>query len=343
MSLALLSVYEHYDHQSLLRANWFFSSIMRVVRGEKTFLAEVSYGDAEPQVISPDVLRFRSPNCVSQCLRVYNELLSRVPPECDKILFIEPSVFFLNPDWLSHVSAALDRHPVVSLFAREIAVSDPKSLDFNNWFDERSFNFWNASRCSFRLSLPAAMASHVRHFRDECRQRVSGHSPCDPTTFFPLGKPGSILKGRHVSTTFAWGFRRNLLERFGLYDRILVNHDLLSFNMLASAIYDDYGAIGADEETSPRVCSDEYLAPYFDWAFSLGEHVGQHVGFADNVALRIAPRVPRDFSMRMEGFDPLKDLEVKDGMLVWKVGGDSPAAIERYNLKTWNYLGRIKH
>ena len=335
MSLAILSVYEHFDNQSLRRANWFYAALARVIRSEVVLVAEVAYGDAAFQLVSPDVVRFRSPSNISQKVRVYNELLLQMPPECDKVVILDPLLFFLNSNWLKNIELALDVSPVISPFVREVSVYDPKGTNFSGWHASRDFSFSDLSRCSFRQSLPASMSSWELD-----SSTLTARSPCQPG-LYPKITAGSVLSKRQSPTAFAWGFRREALERFGLYDRFLVNHEAMIFVMLACAFHNDLGHVGRSEETAEAVCGEEYLQSYFDWAFPVGKYLRGNVGFADNTVLRINPLKSSHLVHRLDGIDVQSDIEIKDGLLAWKRWGETQSAIERYNLKSWN-LGQIR-
>ena len=190
--------------------------------------------------------------------------------------------------------------------------------------------------------MPEIMHWYTKDHQKEIALRMEGAKfPCDINRQFPHGKVSDELKGRRVSTAFAWGFRREFLEKFGLYDRILVDHTLLNYNLLTSAFYNDFGAVGADHETSPLVLEDQFLEPYFDWAKEVGKYVNQRVGRVPGAVLRMNPKPSLDFTQGIFGINPRQDVQINDGMLEWTRQGDAQKFIENFNIKSWSYLNRL--
>jgi hypothetical protein len=152
-----------------------------LARAGQNFLAvECAFGsapfDLEP---APDLLQVRARDVLWQKERLLNVAISRLPPACRKVAWLDCDVLFENPDWAVEASRLLDDHPVVQLYDR--AVRLPRGHTRHRGEGDAWDGF-------------AAVHRRAPHLHREGRF------------------------GRHGHTGFAWAARREILGRHGLYD-----------------------------------------------------------------------------------------------------------------------------
>lgn len=81
------------------------------------FTAEIAF-DESPFVLEqhPNLHRFRTRHVLWHKERLLNLLLKRVPPQYDKIAWIDADLLFQNENWPTETAEALNLKPIVQLF-----------------------------------------------------------------------------------------------------------------------------------------------------------------------------------------------------------------------------------
>lgn len=85
------------------------------------FTAELAF-DESPFVLeqTSNVHRFRTRHVLWHKERLLNLLLKHVPPQYDKIAWIDADLLFQNPNWASEAAEGLDSSPVLQLFENAV-------------------------------------------------------------------------------------------------------------------------------------------------------------------------------------------------------------------------------
>jgi hypothetical protein len=87
-------------------------------RGGDLWTVEVAFGEQPFQLpAGPRMLQLRSPDWLWPKEQALNILIRRLPPEYDKVAWVDADVVFDNPRWVADVSAALEQDPVVQPFS----------------------------------------------------------------------------------------------------------------------------------------------------------------------------------------------------------------------------------
>ncbi len=167
-------------------------------QGLPLLAVELSLGEAKHQLGADDadrVVLARGGDVMWQKERLLNLALRALPPECDKVVWLDADVLFEREDWVHACAAELERFSIVQPFSRSVRLlagqrrADPSMLPVGAGDGE----------------LLHGMAWGVE---------AKGH-----------GALGRYLE--HGHSGYAWAARRELLEKHGLYDRnILGNADL---------------------------------------------------------------------------------------------------------------------
>ena len=110
-----------------------------------------------------------------------------LPPQCDKVVWLDADILFTNDSWVDEASFALETYDVVQPFSSAI------------WLTE------DATRERLERNASPRLQAERRDFGTATASR-----------WIPLS---NILRG-HVG--FAWCARREVIEDVGLYDRMIV-------------------------------------------------------------------------------------------------------------------------
>src|SRR5262249_19048904 len=124
-----------------------------------------------------------------QTERLFNVALHSVPPSCNKVAWIDCDMIFGRPDWAGRAAELLEHRALVQLF-------------------------------SHLYDLPATGPAD-----DLSRREFSAYSfTCfqERGTTFCQDAPLVARRGREGATGGAWAGRRDVLEKFGLYDALVV-------------------------------------------------------------------------------------------------------------------------
>ena len=185
--------------------------------GLRLFTVECACHEGEFEIEAVrDVMRVRAGDPIWQKERLLNLAVRRLPRQFTKIVAIDFDVVFENPEWAFETSRLLDEVPLVQPF--ETAIWLPR----------------DATRADGTGLVFPSFAS--RHAADA--------SCVAAGDFAAHGVPG-----------YAWGIRRDLLERHGLYDACVIG--------------------GGDHLIAHAACGD-WTSPCFDWSVGIGTVQHRH-------------------------------------------------------------------
>jgi len=160
-------------------------------QGLRLLTVELAFGSAPFTLNNDDadlLLRLRSDSVLWQKERLINEGIRHLPPECDKVVWIDGDVLFENEQWVPETAALLSEYVIVQPFEASCRLhrgeSSPVPTD----------------------RFPLGDREYQRHLSFAYTSRY-GWEPEE----WNWGKPG-----------LAWAARRSLLDRHGLYDRFVV-------------------------------------------------------------------------------------------------------------------------
>jgi len=154
--------------------------------GIPLLVVECAFGD-DPFELSPgpDVLQVRCPHVLWQKERLINLGVAHLPPQAEKIAWLDGDILFTNPEWARQTAALLDTYPVVQPFTHAIRLAK----------GER-----NAA-----ISCPT-LESFASVWQRDHRQIYAGGLDV------------------HGHSGFAWAARRELLGRHGLYEAFITSN-----------------------------------------------------------------------------------------------------------------------
>jgi hypothetical protein len=224
--------------------------------------------------------------------RLLNLGVARLPRECRAVSVLDCDIVFENRDWPLDALSSLERSPVVQLFSETHFL--PRGADPGVPLEGAEL------RGSFARAIRASVP--VR----DC-----------------LGVPeGNNGRARH-SPGLAWAFRRELLDRHGLFDGCVIGG---GDTAMACA---SWGAFDAVEER--HAMNARQRSYYRAWAEPWYESVRGNVDFIDGKLFHlwhgeIADRraAARHLQLVEHDFDPHRDL-ARDGDGPWRWASPKPA------------------
>jgi len=171
-------------------------------QGLKLLIVELAFSDASyevPESMGDRIERCRTATILWQKERLLNIGLRRLPPECDKVVWLDADILFENDNWVAETSRLLESYIVVQPF--DTACWLPKGM--TSAPEQSFFGYGNREG----QSLPG-MAYTMSKAEDK-REALSSYF-------------------KHGHTGFAWAIRRAVLDKHGLYDcQILGNGDFV--------------------------------------------------------------------------------------------------------------------
>jgi len=259
----------------------------------RLLIVELALGDAE-FAVDPSccdlLLRKRSSCVLWHKERLLNLALASLPPDCDKVAWLDADILFLNPGWVDEARRSLESNPVVQLFSevcwlpRDRAALPP---DPEPGMGEGK--------------VMAGMAATLAQCADRRRALLD---------FFLHGHCG-----------FAWAARRSLLERHPFYDRhVLGGGDVT----LAHAFFGDED-YWRGRNPFCRAFTRAEQAAIAAWSRSLHDDVQGRVGAVSGRILHLwhGATATRGYQerasiLRDNAFDPEADVAVDaEGCLRW--------------------------
>jgi hypothetical protein len=271
---------------------------------------ELAYGqDFELNANDADVLvQLRSQDVLWQKERLLNLAMRSLPSECRNVVWLDCDIIFEADDWPERVNTALQDFPILQPYSHVYHLP-------------RDWPGGPMTKQSGRQSVAFAIASGLP------AAACLGESA-----------PSGIF---NYSRGFAWAARRELLERYGFYDAMIVGG---GDRAMAATIYNCHVGLmhylGIDDRP-PQNMNDrqkeEYLAEIFQrsnskrmdhyraWGKPFYDAVRANVGFVEGSIFHLwhGNLEDRRYRERIEGlrrfeFDPFEDIAVgKNGAWSW--------------------------
>lgn len=210
--------------------------------------------------------------------RLINLAIASLPAGVDKVAWLDADLLFDRKDWAEETSRQLDTHNLVQVFS-EIVDLGPGEIE---------------PTAASRSGPPSgrSLASLV------ARENVDVPDVIENT---------ALVRARCCG--FAWAGRRDLVQRHGLYDAMVIGGGVRA---LAAAIY------GCPEKLcSTYRLNDERRAHYLNWAERFHRAVDGRIGFTDGRVHHIWHGDPKNRKYQERhrwftefAFDPATDITV---------------------------------
>ncbi len=249
-------------------------------QGVPLMIVELAVGTAPFELTSDDadqLMQVRGRDLLWHKERLINLGVKALPPQCDKVAWLDADVLFERSDWAEETSRSLEQYVVVQPFSMSVRL-----MQGETWLDKTERLPVGSSEHEVLHSL--AFGVFAKGYASLSRYLVAGHSG------------------------YAWAARRSLLEQHGLYDaNILGNGDL---NM-AHAMF------GVEHIRTGRLspCARKHMIEwatrfYADVDRSVGYVDGwvQHLWHGDKANRRYETRLER---LPEIDFDPTTDLVIE--------------------------------
>jgi hypothetical protein len=224
--------------------------------------------------------------------RLLNLALQSLPPDCDRVAWLDCDLVLPGREWAGAVDVALERFPLVQAFRRFYELGPDAPPD--------------------GLSPQQAIGSGL-----SAGYRLVSGTPAE--LVFATGLGNRIKRGSTVG--LAWAARRALLDRHGLYDACVVGG---GDKALISA------AVGRYEEVSSLEMNERQIEHYLGWARPFFADVRAQVGYVEadlyhlwHGDLRFRKHHDRQRAFRRFCFDPFVDVAL-DAHGCWRWNSDKP-------------------
>lgn len=259
---------------------------------------ELEPGDAEILV------QRRGTDVLWQKERLLNIALAELPAACRTVVWLDADVVFAHTRWGDELDRALDDYAIVQPFGRVHLL--PRGAPPAPHPDAI---VRDSAVAAFSMGLPVS----------EWMRRFGDHG------------------GRKVGLGYAWGARRALLERHGLYDKAIIGGGDRALLCAASGHFDE---LVEKHHLNPR------QARYFlDWARPFHADVGGRLGWLEGDLYHLwhgdiegRQYAERHARLAEHGFDPETDLAIAEGGL-WRWNSDKPAL---HRMLTEYFAARIR-
>jgi len=257
--------------------------VFRQALGVPLLAVELSFtGTFELKADDADrVLHISGGDVMWQKERLLNLGLRQLPAGCDNVAFLDCDILFGDADWPGEVTALLQRAPMAQAFAQI------RHLGRDTAADTRAMNI--------TFTQPSIAAAVARG-----------------------GDPATLLAGvtqrdaTVVSPGYAWAFRREAIERHGLYEYCIAGG---GDNALACAAWGCFDKVMSVHHMNPH-----QQTRYLDWARPFHASMDGKVSHASGDLFHLwhgemADRRPglRHIEFQPFGFNPAEDIAATAG------------------------------
>ncbi|MDD5193689.1 MAG: hypothetical protein PHF67_03820 [Candidatus Nanoarchaeia archaeon] len=252
-------------------------------QGLKLLCVELAFNNDSFELNKEDadiLIQVRSNSIMWQKERLLNIGLKKLPKDCDKVVWVDADVIFLNNNWIEDTSKLLEKHILVQPFSF-VAKSSKYSSDFN--FQDLSFGYEDGE-------ISHGFAYGAEHFGEPV-----------------LNSQNYIVSG---NTGYAWSARRDFLENCRFYDKSIMgaNDAILAYALYGKTFNKLLKMY--PEKLSKDVC--DYIKKVFFFAKG-------NVSYTNNIIIHIWHGTFRDrrYNLREAifkkyDFDPKMDLKLNE-------------------------------
>ncbi len=254
-----------------------------MVAVELVFGADFELQNQDAEVL----IRLRDGAVLWQKERLLNLALQAVPAECRKIAWLDCDILFGAPDWAKRIDSTLNNVPIVQLF---------KKVHYLR-------SGWSPGK---------ELAPAVEFTRPSAAFAISSGIPAATCLGHSLDhREGTAAPG------FAWGVRREVLERHGFFDACILGG---GDRAMACA-----GTHSFDELMDRHYMNAKQREHYMGWARPFYETVRGEIGYFDQDIFHlwhgdVADRRTRSRHAGLQtfNFDPFSDIQLNSsGSWCW--------------------------
>jgi len=265
--------------------------VFRERLGVALLAAELVYGGA-PELGERDadrLIQLTGKDVLWQKERLLNVALEALPPSCRFVVWIDCDVVFENPDWASETREALKRARLVQPHGRVFDLRPGAALE--------------------DVDPGSVLMERESMARKYCRGAID------------FGATSASMLGEH-SPGHAWAARRDLLDRVGFYDAMILGSGDFAMAMAGIGRYRDI------EE--PYQMNGRQAEHYLAWATRYHEAVEGDLEVVEGTLLHLwhGDLADRGYDVRYQrlkayDFDPYSDIAVDEGG-GWRWRSDKP-------------------
>lgn len=239
------------------------------------YVIEAAFGD-DPFTLTDDpFMRVRCRDVIWQQYRLVNLVIRALPDKYDKVIWIDSDILFDDPAWVGKMSDMLDSYKIVQSYSEVHLLHQDGKIDLTK------------------------MSVTKRAMLNAVKPNYTSLASC-------------LDMAAEFATGFSWGVRREVIERFGVYDYWITGS---SDNAFVLGIWGDW--------TNPFIrtrLNEPMKRHYMEWALPFHEYVGGSVSYFDS-SIRHLWHGQRNYRKRwmcLKDFDPYTDIgTAKNGVFEW--------------------------
>jgi hypothetical protein len=161
---------------------------------------ECVFGDGEPELSGENVTVVRTESKAWHKETLINKAVAALPEKFKYVFWIDADVIFTNPNWMTDAARALENKKVVQLFEYGIHLEkDELKPSFDVFYERRA------------VQNHSGKTPYTKMWRSFAATFVSDRRAA-----------ASSVYDHHGHVGFAWGARRELLDKVPLFDKALI-------------------------------------------------------------------------------------------------------------------------
>jgi len=258
-------------------------------QGLKLIVVELVFGNDPFELKREDAdiliqIRTDADNVLWQKEAMLNIALSRLPSDCDKVIWIDSDIIFKNENWLKETCKLLEEYVVVQPFSKVVRLKKGKTS------------------VSLRRKIPEGTGDG--HIYQGIAYGIANNN-------------AGIIEDKWLGLTgFVWAARRVIFKDQSFYDRmILGGGDLL----MANAFYGlNNFRKNADHPFNVVLLEDKWIHKMYQKVNGSVYYVNGEIMHLWHGNQKDKAYITRDSILRLNNFDPAEDVKAdKKGVLVW--------------------------
>lgn len=253
-----------------------FNKFFKNLNDIPLYIIEAAFGD--DQFILPEqnnIIRVRCRDIIWQQYRLINLVIKNLPDKFDKVIWIDADILFDNKNWHYEMSDKLDQYKIVQSYS----IVKLNSQEENKYDIKRSVT-----------------KNALENAKNPLNDKFC--SCLDMSSIYATG--------------FSWGVRRELVEKYGIYDYWITGS---SDNALVLGIWGDWENNFISERLNHKMKNH-----FIEWAIPFNQYVNGQVSCIEETITHLW-HGNRNYKKRWEclkHFDPYKDICIsKEGVFEW--------------------------
>lgn len=245
--------------------------------GTQVYTIEASFKD-DPFFLPKDkyTIQVRCKDIIWQQYTLINLITKQLPDKYDKVVWVDADIIFDDDNWLKTIDQMLDDYKIVQNYSKA------------------SLLYLDGTVLEEKTSV---VANAIEAYKSP---KISSFS-------------SSLDMSAKYATGFSWGVRRDVIEKYGIYEHWITGS---CDNAFVLGIWGDW------ENDFIKIRLNKKMKDhFFEWALPFNEYINKSVGYREG-SIKHLWHGMRNYKKRwncLKNFDPYVDLgHSEEGVLEWK-------------------------